>query len=144
MLGLMIKTAITNIKSIKEIKINYETSKLSIENQYTNEEINHLDIENLLKQIAYISSHPTPIYKDLIQKSLLKIENINELPIALKAQIKYQQKSISINKNMEFILKDKDITWCPYYNRFKDTHDLNIEANLETLLQNFYAKFIKV
>ncbi|ETZ18805.1 Exodeoxyribonuclease V gamma chain [Borrelia duttonii CR2A] len=144
MLGLMIKTATTNIKSIKEIKINYETSKLSIENQYTNEEINHLDIENLLKQIAYISSHPTPIYKDLIQKSLLKIENINELPIALKTQIKYQQKSISINKNMEFILKDKDITWCPYYNRFRDTHDLNIEANLETLLQNFYAKFIKV
>ncbi|AHH12657.1 Exodeoxyribonuclease V gamma chain [Borrelia hermsii YBT] len=143
-IGLMLKSAIENIDSIQEIKITYETSKLSLGNQYTNEEINSIDLENLLKQIAYISSYPTPIYKDLIQKSLIKIKDINEFREVLKKQIKYPQKSISINKSMEFILQQRDITWCPYYNRFKDTHDLNIDDNLEKLLQDFYAKFIKV
>lgn len=140
----MLKSAIENIDSIQEIRITYETSKLSLGNQYTNEEINSIDLENLLKQIAYISSYPTPIYKDLIQKSLIKIKDINEFREVLKTQIRYPQKSISINKSMEFILQQRDITWCPYYNRFKDTHDLNIDDTLEKLLQDFYAKFIKV
>ncbi|WP_434756948.1 exodeoxyribonuclease V subunit gamma [Borrelia puertoricensis] len=143
-IGLMLKSSIKNIESIQEIRITYKTSKLSLENQYTNETINYIDLTNLLKQIAYISSYPTPIYKDLIQKSLIKIKDINEFPTVLKTQIKYPQKSININKDMEFILQQRDITWCPYYNRFKDTHDLDINDNLEKLLQDFYAKFIKV
>ncbi|AHH08603.1 exodeoxyribonuclease V subunit gamma [Borrelia anserina] len=143
-IGLMLKEEIENIDLIQEIKINYETSKLSLDNQYTNEAINSSDLTNLLKQISYISSYPTPIYKDLIQKSLLKIKDINKFPTVLKKQIKYPHKSISINKGMEFILKQRDITWCPYYNRFKDTHDLDIDQNLEKLLQDFYTKFIKL
>ncbi|BDU62698.1 hypothetical protein BOFE_02380 [Candidatus Borrelia fainii] len=143
-IGLMLKSSIENIESIQEIRIIYETSKLSLENQYTNETINYTDLTNLLKQIAYISSYPTPIYKDLIQKSLNKIKDINEFPTVLKTQIKYQKKNTNIKKSMEFIFQQKDIAWCPYYNRFKDTHDLDLNDNLEKLLQDFYAKFIKV
>ncbi|AGT27576.1 exodeoxyribonuclease V subunit gamma [Borrelia miyamotoi] len=141
-MGLILKSEIENIDSIQEIRILYENSKISLDNKYINKIINSSDLVNLLKQIAYISSYPTPIYKDLIQKSLIKTKNINEFPTILITQIKSLKKSININKAMEFILKQKDITWCPYYNRFKDTHDLNIDKNLENLLQNFYAKFI--
>ena len=141
-MGLILKNQINTMDSIQEIRIIYENSKISLNNKYINGIINSSDLANLLKQIAYISSYPTPIYKDLIQKSLIKIKNIKELPAMLKTQIKYLKKSININKNMEFILKQKDIAWCPYYNRFKDTHDLIINSNLEKLLQDFYAKFI--
>ncbi|AWG42989.1 exodeoxyribonuclease V subunit gamma [Candidatus Borreliella tachyglossi] len=142
-IALMLKSEIENIDAIYEIKISYDTSKLSLDNKYKHTEINSLDLENLLKQIAYISSYPTPIYKDLIQKSLIKAQNINEFPIVLKTQIEYPKKSIATTKAMEFILKQQDITWCPYYNRFKDANDLNIDENLKNLLQTFYAKFMK-
>ena len=143
MIGLFLKNKIEDIDSIQEIKISYETAQLSLDNAYENTEINLLDLENLLKQIAYISSYPTPIYRDLIHKSLTKIKNINEFPTALKAQIEYPQKSIAPTKKMEHILTQKDITWCPYYNRFQDTNDLNIDENLEKLLKDFYIKFMK-
>ncbi|QMU99389.1 exodeoxyribonuclease V subunit gamma [Borrelia sp. A-FGy1] len=142
-IGLLLKSNIENMDSIQEIKISYETAKLSIDNKYENTEINILDLENLLKQIAYISSYPTPIYRNLIHKSLTKIKDINELYNTIKAQIEYPQKSIALTKKMEYVFPQKDISWCPYYNRFQDTHDLKINGSLEKLLKDFYIKFMK-
>ncbi|UER67786.1 exodeoxyribonuclease V subunit gamma [Borrelia sp. BU AG58] len=143
-MGLILKSEVENMHSIQEIKISYETAQLSFENAYEDTEINPLGLENLLKQIAYISSYPTPIYKDLISKSLTKIKDINEFSTALKAQIKCPQKSIATTKNMEYFLTQKDITWCPYYNRFNDTNELEIDEGLEKLLKDFYNKFVKM
>ncbi|UGQ16296.1 exodeoxyribonuclease V subunit gamma [Borrelia sp. RT5S] len=142
-LGLILKSEVKNINSIQEIKISYENAQLSLDNAYEGTAINLSELENLLKQIAYISSYPTPIYKDLINKSLTKIKDINEFSTELEAQIRYPQKSLATTKNMEYFLAQKDITWCPYYNRFKDTNNLSIDKSLEKLLKDFYIKFIK-
>ncbi|WKC58177.1 exodeoxyribonuclease V subunit gamma [Borrelia sp. P9F1] len=143
-LGLILKSEVKDINSIQEIKISYETAQLSLDNAYEGTAINLAELENLLKQIAYISSYPTPIYKDLINKSLNKIKDINEFPTELESQIRRTQKSLAITKNMEYFLEQKDITCCPYYNRFKDTNHLNIDKNLEKLLKDFYIKFMKI
>ncbi|AJA90425.1 exodeoxyribonuclease V subunit gamma [Borreliella chilensis] len=145
-IGLLIKKEIQNFNSLTEVKINLESLSAKTTIGYHYKEIILDDIENMLMQFAYISSYPTPIYQNSIIKILTKTNQKNFsncFKNFIKMQIKNPTKAYSTSIAHERFLKTNEITFCDYYNRFKDTHNLKLDKNLLVLIEKFYIKFIK-